>query len=285
MTNSASRLKFRPGKFLIGGFLISGAFYLLICAGCAGYQRRMIYFPPVFDQATADKLGAEAGLERWLDPNGLPVGWKRLASTQPAAGRVLITYGNGSCAVGCAHYADVIQSVAAMDVFILEYPGYGDRRGQPSEVALEKAADVALEALPKDGPTYLMGESLGTGVACHLAGTYSNRVAGVILLAPFNSLTAVAQAHAPVLPVKLILCDRFSSEKFLKSYAGPIAILVGGEDRVVPEKFGRRLYNGYAGPKRLWEFPHGNHGTVMLQPPEIWKQILDFVVSSRQDHS
>jgi pimeloyl-ACP methyl ester carboxylesterase len=53
-------------------------------------------------------------------------------------------------------------------------------------------------------------------------------------------------------------------------------MLVSGKDQVVPEKFGRRLYESYEGPKRLWEFPEGDHGTVMVQPPEIWGQIIDF---------
>jgi pimeloyl-ACP methyl ester carboxylesterase len=53
-------------------------------------------------------------------------------------------------------------------------------------------------------------------------------------------------------------------------------MLVGGRDTVFPEKFGRQLYEVYAGPKRLWEFPDGDHGTVMMQPPEIWKQVIEF---------
>ena len=62
--------------------------------------------------------------------------------------------------------------------------------------------------------------------------------------------------------------------------AGPsvaVAMLVGSRDPVIPQRIGRRLYDAYDGPKRLWEFPEGNHGTVMLQPPEIWKQIIDFL--------
>jgi hypothetical protein len=47
-----------------------------------------------------------------------------------------------------------------------------------------------------------------------------------------------------------------------------------------------RLYDSYTGPKRLWEFPDGDHGTVMMQPPGTWNQIVDFwhsnqAVSSR----
>jgi len=62
----------------------------------------------------------------------------------------------------------------------------------------------------------------------------------------------------------------------LSTYRGPVAMLVAGDDTVVPERFGRRLYEAYNGPKRLWEFPGGNHGTVMTQPSEIWRQIIDF---------
>jgi len=62
----------------------------------------------------------------------------------------------------------------------------------------------------------------------------------------------------------------------LCNYHGPVGMLLAVEDRVVPEKFGRRLYDGYTGPKRLWEFPQDNHVTIMEQPPELWKQIVEF---------
>ena len=162
-----------------------------------------------------------------------------------------------------------------MDVFIVEYPGYADRPGAPSERLLEESADEAFQSLKTNGPVYLVGESLGTGGACWLAGKHPDKIAGVVLLAPYNTLTDVAQEHMPLLPVHLLLVDRFPSEKYLRNYSGPIAVLVGGNDQVVPERFGRRLYDGYAGPKRLWEFPEGDHGMVMEQPPEIWKQIID----------
>ncbi len=255
--------------------------YVLVCAGCATFQRRLIYFPTVFTSEQVDHLAQTATLERWKNPSGRAIGMKRLSPKQPAEGRVLIVYGNGSCATGCAHYADAIQGVAACDVFIVEYPGYADRPGSPSQTSLFRAADEALQLLATNGPVYLVGESLGTGVASYLAGTHPDQVAGVVLLAPYNRLTDVAQAHMPLLPVHLMLVDRFPSEDYLRNYHGPVAMLVAGEDQVIPEKFGRRLYDGYAGPKQLWEFPKGNHGTVMAQPPEVWKQIITFLQTNR----
>ena len=161
--------------------------------GCAAFQRRLIYFPPRFRPEQVDQLAQSAKLERWKNTSGQAIGMKRLSPKQPAVGRVLVVYGNGSCATGCAHYADVIQDVSAFDVFILEYPGYADRPGSPSQKSLFRAADEAFQLLATNGPVYLVGESLGTGVAAYLAGTHPDQVAGVILLGAYNRLTDVAQ--------------------------------------------------------------------------------------------
>ena len=262
----------RLGRLL----LFCAGIYLLICTGCAAFQRRMIYFPPVFTPGQADQMAQTARLERWKNSAGESIGLKRVSPRQPAEGSVLITYGNASCAASSARYADTIQSAAAFDVFILEYPGYADRAGSPSQSSLFRAADEAFQMLATNGPVYLVGESLGTGVAAYLAGTHPDQVAGVVLISPYNRLTSVAQFHMPVLPVGLLLVDRFPSEDYLRSYRGPVGMVVDGLDQVVPEKFGRRLYDGYAGPKQLWEFPNGGHATIMEPPEKFWKEAVEF---------
>jgi pimeloyl-ACP methyl ester carboxylesterase len=253
------------------------ALYLLACAGCAALQRRMIYFPPVFDSATVERAAAVEHLERWTNFVGQPIGWKRPSSVQPSRGCVLILHGNAGCAFQCAHYADVIQRALPLDVFMVEFPGYADRSGKPTEKTLDEAAEESLRELPVGRPIYLVGESLGTGVAAFLAGQHPDRISGVVLLAPYNRLSDVGQAHIRILPVRWLLIDRFPAEDNLRNFHGPLAVLVAGRDTVIPERFGRRLYDGYRGPKRLWEFPDGNHGTVMIQPAETWEEIFGFL--------
>jgi pimeloyl-ACP methyl ester carboxylesterase len=276
MSQSSERSKPALGKRLRLPLLICGGLYLAACVGCASLQRRLIFYPPVFTPQQVDDFARAARLERWRNPAGLAVGMKRLSPVQPAAGRVLIVYGNGSYSTACARYADAIQKAAALDVFILEYPGYADRPGAPSQDSLFRAADEGLRLLGTNGPLYLAGESLGTGVAAYLAGTYPDKVAGVVLFAPYNRLADVGQYHVPVLPVHWLLVDRFPSEDYLRQYHGPVFVFVGDKDRVVPEKFGRRLYDGYAGPKRIREIPGADHWTVTLRTEEDWKEIVDF---------
>jgi uncharacterized protein len=228
-------------------------------------------------------MAQSVNLDRWTNSAGQFIGLKRLSPKQPAQGSVMVMYGNGSTAINSAHYANEIQSAAPFDIFILEYPGYDDRPGHPSERNLFRAASEAFRMLPTNQPIYLVGESLGSGVASYLAGTYSDQVAGVVLISPFNTLTDVAQNHFPWLPVRLLLVDRFPSEKYLRDYHGKLAITVDGKDAVVPEKFGRRLFNVYAGPKRLWEFPDGQHCQIMEQPSKFWSEVVGFWQTKRSD--
>jgi uncharacterized protein len=271
----------RLGKLL----LLSGlALYLIVCVLMAVYQRSFIYYPSVFTAAQVDQMAQSAKLERWTNSVGQSIGFKRFSSKQPADGVVLVTYGNGSTAIGSADYADLIQNIVAFDVFILEYPGYEDRPGSPSQTSLFNAASEAFRMLSTNKPIYLVGESLGTGVASYLAGTYPDRIAGLVLLSPFNRLTSVAQNHYPILPVWLLLMDRFPSEDYLCNYHGPVGVVVDGCDNVVPEKFGLRLYNGYAGPKQLWEFPRGGHTAIAEPPEKFWKEVVNFW-QTNQTHS
>jgi uncharacterized protein len=263
----------RAGKLL---FLFVAVFYLLICVTMALAQNSLIYSPHVFSLEQMNERAKSADLERWTNSSGANIGFKRPSPKQPAQGSVLIMYGNGGTATGCAGYANNIQKVAALDVYVLEYPGYEDRPGRPSEKSLFAAATNAFQMLPTNHPIYLVGQSLGSGVASYLAGTYTNRIAGMVLISPFTSVTAVAQHRYPILPVWLILTDRFPSEYYLRSYHGKVGITVDGKDTTVPEKFGLRLYNDYAGPKKLWEYPNGRHCQLDKPQTIFWKQAVKF---------
>jgi pimeloyl-ACP methyl ester carboxylesterase len=266
----------RMGKlFFLSGFIVY--FFFCMCMGFA--QRAFIYYPEVYDTATVERMAQSHQLVRWTNAAGTNIGFKRMSPTQPSQGSVMMMYGNGSTATDSGYYADNIQNVAALDMYILEYPGYEDRPGKTTEKNIFAAAGEGFEMLPTNKPVYLVGESLGTGVASYLAGTFPNRVTGMILISPFNNLPSVARYHFPILPAGALLLDRYPSEDYLRNYHGKVGVTVDGRDIVVPQKFGLRLYNAYDGPKKLWEFPEGGHCEIR-QPPEVfWKDAIDFLRS------
>ena len=79
-----------------------------------------------------------------------------------------------------------------------------------------------------------------------------------------------------MLPVSLLLVDRFPSEDYLRNYHGKVGITVDGHDDIVPEEFGLRLYNGYNGPKKLWQFPDGAHCQITGAATNFWAQAVAF---------
>jgi uncharacterized protein len=103
----------------------------------------------------------------------------------------------------------------------------------------------------------LWGESLGTAVAIALAA--GHKVGGLILDAPFTSAADVGAAAYPFVPVRWLIKDSFHSDRRIAKVKAPILVLHGARDRVVPIRFGERLFALANAPKRMVRFPEGAH--------------------------
>ncbi len=241
-------------------------------------QRSFVYYP---ERAPLDDLTTFArnqGLTSWHNAKEEYIGWRPAESIPEGADLFIVFHGNAGFALHRTYIIDGLQrplNEPAFYVFLFEYPGYGPRAGRPSEEALTTAAAAAFEQLRKSYPgsrIFLAGESLGSGVAAWLAGEYPTKVSGLFLLTAFNRLADVAQHHYPIMPVNLLLRERYESSRALENYRGPIAILLAGNDNVVPPQFGKKLYEAYQGPKRLWVQDNRNHNTLDYGTNQPWWQ-------------
>jgi pimeloyl-ACP methyl ester carboxylesterase len=183
-----------------------------------------------------------------------------------------------------ADYARILRAAApdrALSVYILEYPGYGARDGQPSQSDFLAAAGEAVSQIPDNIPLILLGESIGTGVASATAAAHPERIAGLLLLTPFDNLANVAQHHYPLLPVHWIMRDQYPSAEWLENYRGPVAIILAADDSIVPAKFGQKLHDAYGGPKKLIIADQADHNDLLhTLPPEQWRQAMAFLLST-----
>lgn len=259
----------------LGMLLTIVVLYSLVVIAAAGFQRQLIYHPTVLTAARAERAATERGFVAWRNSQGNIIGWK-LPSKATRTGNVLVAHGNAGSATDREYFARPIHDAADVDVYILEYPGYGMRAGSPSMTSFLAAADEALDFLPTHEPMYVVGESLGSGVAAHLAEVQPNRVSGLVLFTPYDDLVSVAQSAMPLLPVSLVLRDRFTPAKWLAQYRGPLKVVLAGADEVIPSRFGQRLYDGYAGPKELLVVPGAHHNDVGDQTAAWWKTVFAF---------
>jgi pimeloyl-ACP methyl ester carboxylesterase len=252
-----------------------GLVYSLFLLAVMFLQRRLIYFPTAMNPKVAEQIARRGGFEAWRNSGGQIIGW-HWPALAASSGAVLIVHGNGGCAIDRAYLAGPIREASAVDVFVLEYPGYGVRDGTPSEQSWLAAADEAFERLPKNVPIFVVSESLGAGVAAHLAGLHNANISGVMLFAPYNDLASVAQGKLPILPVRLLLRDRFDPARWLRNYHGPVGVVLAEADEVIPAEYGRRLYEGYDGPKKIQIIPGAHHNDIAEQSPQWWKEIFSF---------
>jgi pimeloyl-ACP methyl ester carboxylesterase len=250
------------------------AYGLLLICGWA-LQRRLLYFPTRLAPGDAEQSAAAEGFIPWRNSNGDIIGWK-LPSTSPPTGSLLIVHGNAGCATDRGYIAQPIHEAVAQDVFVLEYPGYGARGGAPGLDHWLAAGEDALGLLSKEQPVYVVSESIGAGVAAHLARKFPARIGGLLLFAPYDDLAAVAQSKMPVLLPYVFLRDRFKPTEWLKAYRGPVKIIVAERDEIISPRFGRRLYDSYAGPKELQVVAGANHNDIAAQTPEWWRDVFAF---------
>src|SRR5262245_43859149 len=237
--------------------------FLGLYLGFAGllyaYQRDFLYLPD-----TRRPVGVLAGVGSLKEVEIATSDGLRLLAwyVPPPQGRPVILYfhrngGNiSSRAYRLSRFAE-----AGFGVLMPEYRGYGGNAGQPSEVGFAADAEGAMTFLQSAGvdldEIVVYGESLGTGVATRLASEHP--VAALVLEAPYTSITAMAIAQFPFVPVRLMLHDRFDSLSRIAQVRAPILIMQGERDEVVPPALGRELLAAAPEPKEFWSSPEGGH--------------------------
>jgi pimeloyl-ACP methyl ester carboxylesterase len=279
----------RVKRFLLIVLRCAALIYFGTVALFAGFQRQLIYFPsrPFGTEEKMSQIAASIGFEPWRDAQGQRIGWRKVPPNGTAPkNRMIVFHGNAGCAFDRTQYAKgfgYLDQGQTWQTYLFEYPGYGSRPGTPSQEAFCAAGRAALEQLAREDtrPIYLTGESLGTGLACALAGEMPQKVAGLFLMTPFAALGDVASHHYPWLPVGLILRDRWESAAALRHYHGPVAVMIAGEDEIVTAAQGQKLYDSYTGPKKRWIDPDATHNTVAnTESMPWWREVSDFLIEN-----
>lgn len=161
----------------------------------------------------------------------------------------------------------------------MSYRGYGLSEGSPGETALVadalRAHDFAAARADIDPKRIVAyGRSLGSGVAVQLAA--ARRVAGIILVTPYDSILAVAQRHYPYLPVSMMLRHHFDSMAQASALDVPLLAIAAALDTVIPPVHAKRLADAWKGPKRHVELGGADHNSIGGHP-DFWRLKREFL--------
>lgn len=264
------------GKMILG--IVKTLLVLFVGACLLLYllQGRMIFFPQPTSPATLSRYAAHEINLRHGDVT--LTGW--FFKDRVDANHPLIIYYGGNAEDVSLNFAD-LNHFSAKSFLFMNYRGYGQSQGHPSERSFfDDALFIFDQIIDSEGidPSHvvLMGRSLGTGVAVHVAA--KRRVGGVILVTPFDSLVSVAKAHYPIFPVKWLLRHRFDSAELAPDINAPALFLTASDDVIVPPRFAENLRRVWGGPTTAIRVEGTGHNTIETSP-SYWDAVNVFLSS------
>jgi pimeloyl-ACP methyl ester carboxylesterase len=208
-------------------------------------------------------------VEAWFCPLATTPGQQRL---RPA---VVFAHGNGEL---IDHWPEVAETLNAWgySTLLLEYPGYGRSSGSPSQDSIRATSRAAYDWLVEQPGVDRRrivgyGRSLGAAAIAQLA--RDRRLAGLILESTFISVAAMARGFG--IPAALVR-DPFDTLAVIEQYEGPVLVLHGARDDIVPVAHGEAL--AAAAGVELVRMPCGHNDC-----PRPWRQIKQFLKTTFPD--
>ena len=251
-------------------------------------ESRMIYFPERAIASAPQQRGMSYE-DIWLTTaDGVKLNGWFMPGRQPAGMTVLLLHGNaGNISHRLEKYA--IFHKLGLNVFALDYRGYGNSEGKPDEAGLYLDARTAYHYLTEQrgiDPYKLIiyGESLGTAVAVDLLSQPAANgqllpAAGLVLEEGFTTAHDVAQAMYPFLPMHWLMRTQFNTLDKINHINTPLMILHSNEDEFFPMHHAQQLLIAAQEPKELVEL-HGGHNDAFIVSGEIYQNAIHRFVSN-----
>jgi fermentation-respiration switch protein FrsA (DUF1100 family) len=248
-------------------FCVLAAMYLL--------QRRILFLPEkhILPPAEYGLEGFEESIGVASDGYDIQLWYKKAEAGMPT---ILYFHGN---AANLANRAGTFKSFTdkGFGILALGYRGYGKSTGTPTERGLYRDARAAITYLQFEfgvpmNQIILYGESLGSGVAVHMAKEY--RPAGVVLEAPYTSVANRAAEIYFFIPVHLLIKDKFDSLSKIANIRSPVLVIHGEKDATIPTSHGRAILAAAPEPKKGVFFAEKGHND--FDRDAISAHVLDF---------
>jgi len=253
--------------------IIALVMYLIAFTVLAVDQRSMLYYPSHFYISLQEAHAHNALKElhvRTRDRINLTA-WYAQATSKPYT--FVFFHGNGDNLASASEVATPFID-AGYGFLVAEYRGYSGLPGSPTESGLYSDGQAYLDSLLVQGvkkeSIIIMGHSLGTGVATEMEEEYD--AGGLILLAPYLSITKIAQIKFPIFPVSLIVKDRFNNAAKISKIHRPLLIINGASDQLIPPQQGRKLFEMANEPREFDSLPERGHNDLFESATPICVQ-------------
>lgn len=259
---------------MIWGLIILVALLLGVVALMRWAQVKLAFPAPPVSAQIPGALAAAGGESIWLDVGGHRVeAWFLPARATGPAPLILNTHGNGELIDQWAGNVTPLRD-AGIGVLLVEYPGYGRSEGSPSEKSITATMLAAYDwavADPRVDPARIVahGRSMGGGAAGRLV--KHRRVAALVLESTFTSLGDMVRAAG--VP-DFLVTNRIDTLEVLRGYAGPVLVIHGEHDGIIPASHARTL--AAASPRARLVIQDCGHNDC----PPPWELVRGFLAEN-----
>lgn len=237
-------------------------------------QARLIYFPTARIEATPADIGLRYETVQLETVDRIKLsGW--FVPADQAAGVILFFHGNAG------NISHRLESIArfhrlGLDVFIIDYRGYGQSEGTPTEQGTYLDGLAAWHYLVNDRQfppeqVIIFGRSLGGAVGAWLA--QQHKPGAIILESTFTSVPDLAAKHYPILPVRRLARIHYDTLSRIPAIACPILVVHSPGDEIIPYEHGQQLFAAAQEPKAFLEL-RGGHNEGFIISGETYEQGL-----------
>jgi fermentation-respiration switch protein FrsA (DUF1100 family) len=241
--------------------IIAGA-YLLLIAIVYLMQAGMLYLPNLPGRnldATPDAIGLAFEDVTLETSDGVSVhGW----FVPGESGRVLLYFHGNAGNISHRLYSIREWRDLGLSVFIIDYRGYGQSSGKPTEKGLYRDGETAWRYLTGErgiAPQniVLFGRSLGGSVASWLAA--QERPAGLIVESSFTSVPDIGQEAYPWLPVRWLTRFKHETRDEVGKVTSPVLVVHSRDDEIIPFHHGEAIFAAANEPKTFLEIRGGHN--------------------------
>lgn len=204
----------------------------------------------------------------------------------PGDGRPLLFFhGNGETVPDYDSIAPFFHQVG-FSLFVVDYRGYGFSTGKPSVGTLMPDAEaihhffqsqVRINGAPAP---VVMGRSLGSGPATHLAHKYPEAYAGLILESGFADVLPLLELLRLDVPdhLKSEIQALLSNDRKVRSLRLPVLLLHGAEDSLIGPENARANFAAIPhNRKKLQIIPGAGHNDLMAHPEQYFGGLANFI--------
>ena len=194
---------------------------------------------------------------------------------------MLVFHGNGENISDGLTLIDYLKRKMGLNVFIIDYRGYGKSEGKPTENGTYLDARAAWKYLTgpkkiKPQDIIIFGRSLGGAIAARLAREVKPRA--LILDSTFTSIKDLAAQMYPYLPVRKFFRFNYPTIEYLKEINSPVLIIHSSEDDYIPFSHAIRLYNVAKEPKQFLKIA-GKHNKNYIKSEKIYIEGIKYFIS------